>query len=303
MRDRTQRRRTAPLFVSAAALSLAIGALGHTSVAAQAQGAAAAPTPQSLAPIDLTGNWVSVVTEDWRWRMVTPPKGDYSSVPLNPEGRRMADTWDPAKDTADGNACRSYGAAGIMRVPGRLQITWQDANTLKIMTDAGQQTRLLHFGDPNPPSGNSDWQGYSAAVWEVAGARGGGGGGGGGGAAAAPAAGAAAPAAGGGGGRGGGGGGGRGGAAAAAPPRGGDLKVETTHMKAGYVRKNGVPYSENATLLEYFDRHKEPNGDEWFTVTTILHDPKYYMQDFITSTHFKKEADASKWRPTPCAAS
>ena len=112
MRDRTQRRRTAPLFVSAAALSLAIGALGHTSVAAQApQGAAAAATPQSLAPIDLTGNWVSVVTEDWRWRMVTPPKGDYSSVPLNPEGRRMADTWDPAKDTADGNACRSYGAA------------------------------------------------------------------------------------------------------------------------------------------------------------------------------------------------
>ena len=74
-------------------------------------------------------------------------------------------------------------------------------------------------------------------------------------------------------------------------------------MKAGYVRKNGVPYSENATLLEYFDRHREPNGDEWFTVTTILHDPKYYMQDFITSTHFKKEPDASKWRPTPCAAS
>ena len=294
MRDRTQRRRMAPLFVSAAALSLAIGALGHTGVAAQAQGAGAA-TPQALAPIDLTGNWVSVVTEDWRWRMVTPPKGDYSSVPLNPEGRRVADTWDPAKDTADGNACRSYGAAGIMRVPGRLQISWQDPNTLKIMTDAGQQTRLLHFGDPNPPSGNNDWQGYSSAVWEVAGgARGGGVGGFGGGGAAAPAAGAAggaAPAA---------GGGGRG---AAAPPRGGNLKVETSHMKAGYVRKNGMPYSENATLLEYFDRHREPNGDEWFTVTTILHDPKYYMQDFITSTHFKKEPDASKWRPTPCTAS
>src|SRR5580765_3359341 len=108
MRDRTQRRRTAPLFVSAAALSLAIGALGHTSVAAQApQGAAAAATPQSLAPIDLTGNWVSVVTEDWRWRMVTPPKGDYSSVPLNPEGRKAADTWDPAQ--AANNGCKPYG--------------------------------------------------------------------------------------------------------------------------------------------------------------------------------------------------
>src|SRR5579862_1012279 len=177
MRERNQRRRTAPLFVTAAALSLAIGALGHTSVAAQAQGAGAA-TPQTLAPIDLTGNWVSVVTEDWRWRMVTPPKGDYSSVPLNPEGRRVADTWDPAKDTADGNACRSYGAAGIMRVPGRLQISWQDPTTLKIATDAGQQTRLMHFGDVNPPSGNADWQGYSAATWEIAG-RGPGGAGGG----------------------------------------------------------------------------------------------------------------------------
>src|SRR5882724_11095702 len=98
MRDRTQRWRTAPLLVSAAALSLAIGALGHTSVAAQAQGAgAAAATPQTLAPIDLTGNWVSVVTEDWRWRMVTPKKGDTSSIPVSPEGKKIADAWDPAK--------------------------------------------------------------------------------------------------------------------------------------------------------------------------------------------------------------
>jgi hypothetical protein len=241
--------------------------------------------------------------------MVTPPKGDYSSVPLNPEGRRVADTWDPAKDTADGNACRSYGAAAIMRVPGRLQISWQDPNTLKIVTDAGQQTRLLHFGDPMPPAGDAGWQGYSAATWEFAGrannAAGGAAGGGGGAAApaapppAAPPAGAAA--AGGGGGRGAGAGGGRG--AGGRGPQGGDLKVETSHLKAGYLRKNGVPYSADATVTEYFDRHREPNGDEWFTVTTIVHDPKYLMGDFITSTHFKKEPDASKFRPTPCTAS
>src|ERR1051325_3055069 len=95
-----------------------------------------APTPRSQAPIDLTGNWVSIVTEDWRFRMVTPPKGDYASVPLNPAARAVADKWDPAKDEADGNACKSYGAAAIMRVPGRLHISWQDDTTLKIETDA-----------------------------------------------------------------------------------------------------------------------------------------------------------------------
>ena len=82
----------------------------------------------------------------------------------------------------------------------------------------------------------------------------------------------------------------------------GSLKVVTTKMKPGYLRKNGVPYSENATVSEYFDRHKESNGDQWLTVTTIVEDPKYLNQPFTTSSHFKKEPDGSKWRPTPCAA-
>src|SRR5437763_430062 len=118
---------------------LAVSALGR-SLAAQA------PTPRGASPIDLTGNWVSIVTEDWRFRMVTPPKGDYASVPLNAAARAVADKWDPAKDEADGNACKSYGAANIMRTPGRLRISWENDTTLKIETDAGQQTRLLHLG-------------------------------------------------------------------------------------------------------------------------------------------------------------
>ena len=100
---------------------------------------------QAAAPIDLTGTWVSVVTEDWRWRMVTPPKGDYPRVPLNPEGRKVADSWDLARDVAEGNLCRAFGAGNIMRMPGRLQVAWADPNTLKIDADAGTQTRLLHF--------------------------------------------------------------------------------------------------------------------------------------------------------------
>ena len=257
-------------------------------LAVQAQGAQPAqppPTARLQAPIDLTGYWVSVVTEDWRWRMLTPPKGDYSSLPLNDEGRKVADGWDPAKDEASGNACRAYGGAAIMRVPGRLHITWQDDVTLKIETDAGMQTRLLHFGAAQPPPGDAGWQGYSVATWEIAGAQRGAGGGGGqrGDGAAEAAAGR-----------------GRG---APPGPRFGSLKVVTTQLKPGYLRKNGVPYSENAVVTEYFDRHNESNGDQWFTVTTIVDDAKYLQQPFITSTHFKKESDGAKWRPMPCTAS
>ena len=252
-------------------------ATGAVSASLVAQ-APAPGTPRALSPIDLTGNWVSIVTEDWRFRMVTPPKGDYASVPLNGAARQVADKWDPAADEAAGNACKSYGAGNIMRTPGRLHISWQDDTTLKIETDAGQQTRLLHF--TGTPGGDPSWQGYSQATWEVAGGNPFGGGGGGGR-----------------------GGGGRGAAGGPPPaPRGGSLKVVTTRLKEGYLRKNGVPYSENATVTEYFDRHSESNGDEWFTVTTIVDDPKYLAQSFITSTHFKKEPDASKWYPAPCKA-
>ena len=224
------------------------------------------PTARAAAPIDLTGYWVSVVTEDWRWRMVTPPKGDYSSVPLNAAGRQVADTWDLARDKANHEECKAFGAAGIIRLPMRLQITWQDDNTLKLETDAGQQTRLFHFSAASAQPGERTWQGYSAAEWykqpQAAGL-------------------------------GFGGGGGRGFA-------GGNLKVVTTNMKAGYLRKNGVPYSDNAGLTEYFNRHDEPNGDQWVTVTSVIEDTKYLNQPFLLSTSFKKERDGSKWHPTPC---
>ncbi len=259
---------------------------------------AAAPAAQTIAPIDLTGYWVSVVTEDWRYRMVTPQKGDYASVPLNGAARSIGDGWDPARDEAGGNACKSFGVGKIMRVPGRVHITWQDDNTLRLETDAGTQTRLLHFGDAaQAPAGDAGWQGYSVARWEMAGPQRRGGGFGLRGDAPAPenAPGQrpADPA----------GADGRGRGRGMPMVRGGSLKVVTTHMKAGYLRKNGVPYSENAVVTEYFDRHTEPNGDQWFTVTTIVDDPKYLTEPFITSSHFKKEASGTKWRPTPCTAS
>jgi hypothetical protein len=240
--------------------------------AQQGRGPAAPPvSPRAGARIDLTGYWVSIVTEDWRFRMITPPKGDYASLPLNPEGRKVADTWDPAKDEAAGLQCKSYGAAGLMRVPGRLHVTWQDDTTLKVETDAGTQTRLFHFGTaettPQPPAGEPTWQGFSVASWEGSVGRGG-----------------------------------RGAAAEREAPRAGSLKVVTTHMRAGYLRKNGVPYSANTVLTEFYDRTHEDNGDSWLVITTIVDDPQYLQQPFITSTHFKLEPDGSKWHPTACAS-
>jgi len=220
-------------------------------------------TPRAAAPIDLTGYWVSVVTEDWRFRMMTPAKGDYPSIPLNAEGRRVADRWDPAKDEAAGDTCKSYGAAAIMRMPGRIHITWQDDLTVKVETDTGAQTRLFHFGRPQPPAGPPTWQGFSVAEWEYAG-------------------------------------GGRRGRAAV---QGGDLKVVTTHLRPGYLQKNGVPYSGDAVVTEHFDAlNKEPNGDQWLIVTTLVEDPQYLNQPFQRSTHFKRQADQTGWDPSPCTA-
>ena len=81
--------------------------------------------PRAAAQIDLTGYWVSVVNEDWRWRMVTPPKGDYSSVPMTDEARKLADAWDVSKD----GRCEAYGAAALMRMPTRLHITWGETTS------------------------------------------------------------------------------------------------------------------------------------------------------------------------------
>jgi len=221
-----------------------------------------APTARASAPVDLTGMWVSVVTEDWRWRMRTPPKGDYASLPLTDAAIKAADAWDPARDAAAGEQCRPYGAAAIMRVPGRIRITWSDDTTMKVETESGTQTRLFSFAGV-PSAGEPAWQGVSVANWQVAG----------------------------------GGGGRRGGGA---PLRGGSLRVITTNLRPGYLRRNGVPYSANARVTEYFNRVTEPDGDSWLIVTTMVEDAQYLNARFVTSSHFKKLPDGSAWSPTPC---
>jgi hypothetical protein len=229
-----------------------------------------APAQQS-AQVDLTGYWVALVTEDWLWRMITAPRGDATSVPLSFPGQQAAGQWDPAQDAANGEACRPFGAAGVMRMPLRLRISWADDNTLMIETDAGEQTRLLHFGASATAPAERSWQGFSTAQWT-------------------------APT----------GGGfdlravisGRAQAAPTGPPMG-SLKAVTTNLRAGYLRKNGLPYSEDALLTEYFSR-LSAFGNDYLTVLSVVHDPMYLNSDFVTSSHFKREPDDANWNPTPC---
>ncbi len=211
---------------------------------------AASNTAEAAAPIDITGYWVAFVTEDWRFRMITPRKGDYQPVPITEQARKVADAWDPAGDEASGNQCKAYGAGAIMRLAARFHITWADDQTLRIESDYGMQTRAFHFNSTASSPGERTWQGYSTAQWEK-------------------------PA---------------------------SLRAVTTNLRSGYLRKNGVPYSENAIVTEYFDIAPIPGGGEVLLVTTIVDDPQYLRQPFTVSSQFKREADGSKWDPQPCTA-
>jgi hypothetical protein len=266
VRQIVKRHSTLILILASALLWVRVDAQGPP---AGGRGAAPPKSPREAAPVDFTGYWVSVVTEDWRWRMVTPAKGDFAGVPLTPAARKVGLAWDPVKDEAANEQCKAYGAAAIMRVPGRVHITWQDDYTLKIETDAGTQTRLLRFRNDKPDPRPS-WQGNSVASWEgiVRGT----------------------------------------GSPDFLPialnpregTRGRSLEVVTTNLRPGYLRKNGVPYSARTTVREYYDLSTERNKDVWFTVTTIVEDPEYLTEPFVTSTNFKKQADATGWNPKPC---
>jgi len=242
------------------------------------------PPPRSAreaAQSDFTGNWVAQVTEDWRWRMLTAPVGDTEGIPMNPAGVEQAKKWDLAADNAAGNQCRAYGAAAIMRQPTRVRVSWADDNTLKFEMDAGTQTRLFHFGAPAPAGGERSLQGYSMAEWmrpppartgnalnQQEGL---------------PTRTVTAPTA----------------APVTFSDARGSLKVQTSRLTAGYLRKNGVPYSENAVVTEYYDR-LQFFGVDYLQVTTIVQDPTYLGVPYIVSNQFKREADGSKWNPSPC---
>jgi hypothetical protein len=224
------------------------------------------PTAQSAkaaAPVDLTGYWVSIVTEDWIERMSpdSPPSGTGGARGLT---RAPAVAAPP-----NGEQCRVYAAGGSLRVPTRLNITWVDDNTLKVQMDAGNQTRVFHFTPEAPRPAEKTLQGYSVANWELNVAA-----------------------------RGGRGGPPPGGPGAGAPPapRWGSMNVVTTNLSGGYLLSSRSLYSENAVLTEYFSHHTD-FGQDYFTVTAQLQDGPVTR---VTSSTFKKEPNGSKFSPGPC---
>jgi hypothetical protein len=218
------------------------------------------------APIDLTGTWVSIVSEDWRWRMTTPLIGDFANIPENEAAREIGMAWTP--ETNVGNECIAYGAPGIMHRPGRIKISWEDDITLKMEFDAGMQTRMFYFDETMAPGAPSR-QGHTLAKWEdppaptsVNGLR------------------------------------------IGQTRRVGtttrSLEALTSNLIPGYLRKNGIPHSDQTKVTEYFDLFETPAGVTWFVDTIIVEDPVYLMEPWVTTMHFMKETDDSKWNPQEC---
>jgi len=223
-------------------------------------------TARERALIDITGQWVSVVNEDWLWRMVTPPVGDTASVPLNAAGREAALAWDLERDIAENRQCRAFGPPGLTRQPTRIRISWEDDDTMRMDFDAGEQTRYLRF-DPESVPRQSSRQGNSVASWtrmtQPRGLFGGG-----------------------------------------SDVSGGALYVNTTDMMPGYLRPNGVPYSERAVMKEYYHTFTlAGDGGTWLIVTTVIDDPQFLTTEFVVSSQFKKESGRSAWNPAPCEIS
>jgi hypothetical protein len=259
-----------------------LAAFASSVVFAQAPPAPKGPeTPKAAAQIDITGQWVAVVSEDWVYRMVVAPKGDAGSIPINDAGKKAAQEWDPAKEA---NSCKAYGAVGIIRMPSRLRISWQDDRTMKLEFDAGTQTRVLHFSSELPPIGYPSSEpprafrppadvgprttsGYSVAAWHKQGQSRGLGFGG----------------------------------PPVQPAQHGSLAVLTTNMSPGYLQSNGIPYSDDTVLREFFDLITLPDKTQWLIVTSIVEDSKYLSVPWVISTQFKREVGAEKkWRPTTC---
>ena len=184
-------------------------------------------------------------------------------MPLNPAGRKIADAWDLDADRTRGELCKAFGPPALIRQPGRMRIRWESDDTLLLEFDAGTQTRRFHFGSARAQAGRHRCRATRRPM-----------------------------------------------VPAAAESRhfrprrcASDWRVargRDDESHAGYLRPNGVPYSERTVVKEFFDSFTLPEDGTWLIVTTVVADPDYLTQEFVLSSQFKKETDLSKWNPRPC---
>lgn len=244
---------------------LLVALLGHNSQGmAQADQDAALAAGRSAALADLTGTWVSVISEDWIWRMVTPLIGDLSNIPLNVTAREIAMQWRPENDA--GNECLAYGAPAIMSEPARLKISWENDLTLKMEIDSGMQTRFLNF-DENLSPDEPSRQGHTIASWNRGISN--------------PSRGSL-------------------GAVGGFGDKGATLVAHTNNLIPGYLRKNGIPFSNQTTVTEYFEVLELADGHTWLFDIIVVNDPVFLTEPWVVSRNFRKEANDSMWDPQEC---
>ena len=226
-------------------------------------GGGPAASPREAAPVDLAGTWVSLVTEDWIERMSpdSPGSGTGGGFGGGGGGGRGGGGPEPA---ASQDPCAAYGAGGIMRVPGRVRISWQDDDTLLMELDAGSQRRVIDFAADAPASAGLSLQGRSTAEWQGSGGRGRGG---------------------------------RGGRGGGAPNQWGSLKIVTTNLAAGYLLTSRSWYGDGATLTELI-RYHDDFGQEYFTVTALVEQNGQTVSR--TSSTFRKEPNDSDFDAGGC---
>lgn len=179
---------------------------------------------------------------------------------------RFADAWKSAPDIAAGRQCEAYGAPAVMQIPERLHIAWQDDETLRVQTDEGMQTRLLHFDAASSDPASPSLQGTSRSRWAMF--------------ALTNPAGAAAP--------------------QSPAQRYGTLVVTTGHLMPGLLRKNGVPYSAHTQLSEYWKLH-DLRTTRWLLISSKVTDPEYLAAPYVYDSIFQQEPDGARWAPSACS--
>ena len=74
------------------------------------------------------------------------------------------------------------------------------------------------------------------------------------------------------------------------------LTVTTTHLKMGWIRRNGIPRSDKAVLTEHFVRH-----DNVLTLISVIDDPIYLSEPFVRTTNWAIDPH-QQIAPYPCQA-
>jgi hypothetical protein len=190
-----------------------------------------------LAQVDLSGNWGTVLQEDFPERIPGPELGDYLGLPINDANRLRADSWSGSRLTMPEQQCRVHVSPYIFRGPTNLRI-WEEKDpetqnllAVHVYSQTYEQNMVIWMdGRPHPPEyALHTWMGFSTGKWE-----------------------------------------------------GDMLSVFTTHIKTGWIRRNGLVESDHATLTQHYIRH-----GNLLTHVSIVTDPAYLSEPLIKTQEFQ----------------